>query len=182
MLPAVDGLEVFRQIRRSKLVPVIMLTARGEETDRIVGLELGADDYIVKPFSPRELVARVKSVLRRAVTEQHFVDDGLVRRGGMTINPDSREVTVGGNVVPLTAKEFDLLLFLASHPNQVFTREQLLNQVWDYDYASEYGTVTVHIRRLRAKLEKDPLKPRYIKTLWGVGYKFVGEEGESEEP
>jgi DNA-binding response OmpR family regulator len=168
MLPTVDGLEVFRQLRQERQVPVIM-----DETDWVVGLELGADDYVVKPFSPRELVARVKSVLRRS---QHQLSGATLRCADLTINPQTREVTLGGRPITLTAKEFDLLYFLASHPNQVFTREQLVNQVWDYDYASEYSTVTVHIRRLRAKIEADPLKPRYIKTLWGIGYKFEGEE------
>jgi DNA-binding response OmpR family regulator len=149
-----------------------MLTAKGEETDRIVGLELGADDYIVKPFSPREVVARVKSVLRRTIHSDTKKIDGLMRYGNLAIEPKSREVTVKGHHVNLTGKEFDLLYFLASHPDEVFTREQLMNRIWDYSYSAEYGTITVHIRRLRAKIEADPLKPRFIKTLWGVGYKF----------
>jgi DNA-binding response OmpR family regulator len=175
MLPKIDGLEVCRQLRQDSPVPIIMLTAKGEETDRIVGLELGADDYIVKPFSPRELVARVKSVLRRTANGIGQQTDGLLKYGDLVIDPASREVILRGHRVNLTAKEFDLLYFLASHPNQVFTREQLMNQVWDYSYSSEYGTITVHIRRLRAKIEADPLRPRFIKTLWGVGYKFEGE-------
>ena len=150
-----------------------MLTARGEETDRVVGLELGADDYVVKPFSPRELVARVKSVLRRAPSDA--TDAGAkLRFEGLTIDPRTREVVSGDKQVALTAKEFDLLLFLASNPSQVFSREQLMDKVWDFTYAADSSTVTVHIRRLREKLEPDPVRPRYIKTVWGVGYKFEG--------
>jgi DNA-binding response OmpR family regulator len=175
MLPEVDGLEVCRRLRQDRHVPIIMLTARGEEADRIVGLELGADDYMVKPFSPRELVARVKSVLRRTLEGPHQSPDGLLRYDELVVDPVARLVTRHGEQVSLTAKEFDLLYFLASHPNQVFTREQLMNQVWDYSYSAEYGTVTVHIRRLRQKIEVDPLRPRYIKTLWGVGYRFDRE-------
>jgi two-component system, OmpR family, response regulator ResD len=175
MLPAVDGLEVCRQLRRDSRVPIIMLTARGEEADRIVGLELGADDYMVKPFSPRELVARVKSVLRRASSGPDANAGGLVRFGPVSINPRTREVVVEGRAANLTAKEFDLLLHMASHPGQVFTREQLMDQVWDYTYAADYSTITVHIRRLREKVEADPMRPRYIKTVWGVGYKLEAQ-------
>ena len=175
MLPEIDGLDVCRQIRQDSPVPIIMLTAKGEETDRIIGLELGADDYIVKPFSPREVVARVKSVLRRTADTKTQESDGLLRYGDLVINPKSREVTINKRNISLTGREFDLLYFLASHPNQVFSREELMNQVWDYSYSAEYGTITVHIRRLRAKIEADPLKPRLIKTLWGVGYKFEDE-------
>jgi DNA-binding response OmpR family regulator len=180
MLPEIDGLEVCRQLRKEWPVPIIMLTAKGEETDRIVGLELGADDYIVKPFSPREVVARVKSVLRRTADTTAPKMDGLLRYGDLAIDAVAREVILRGSRVNLTGKEFDLLYFLASHPNQVFTREQLMNQVWDYSYSAEYGTITVHIRRLRAKIEADPLKPRFIKTLWGVGYKFEGADHDTE--
>lgn len=172
MLPILDGLEVCRILRKDTDLPIIMLTARGDETDRIVGLEMGADDYMVKPFSPRELVARVKSVLRRAQSGPGSSTGSALKHGSLTINPDTREVTDGPRQITLTAKEFDLVFFLASHPNRVFTRTQLMDQVWDYTYAADYSTVTVHIRRLRAKLEADPLKPRYIKTVWGVGYKF----------
>jgi DNA-binding response OmpR family regulator len=175
MLPKIDGLEVCRRLRQSRDVPIIMLTAKGDETDRIVGLELGADDYIVKPFSPRELVARVKSVLRRTKASTDEKSDSSIHYGDMVIDPVSREVICRDETVSLTGKEFDLLYFLASHPNQVFTREQLMNGVWDFSYSAEYGTITVHIRRLRAKIEADPLKPRFIKTLWGVGYKFEVE-------
>jgi DNA-binding response OmpR family regulator len=174
MLPKIDGLEVCRILRRDSDVPILMLTARGEESDRIVGLELGADDYIVKPFSPRELVARVKAVLRRSTSEGRRLsgDEEVLQFRDLRIAPKRREVEANGNTLALTAKEFDLLHFLASHPGQVFTREQLMNDVWDYTYAADASTVTVHIRRLRAKLEADPTRPRYLKTVWGVGYKF----------
>jgi two-component system response regulator ResD len=175
MLPIVDGLGVCRQLRHDSQVPIIMLTARGEETDRVVGLELGADDYIVKPFSPRELVARIKSVLRRTLVGPAQAPGAALRFGALVINPQTRVVTLQGTEVRLTAREFDLLWFLVSHPGQVFTREQLMDQVWDYTYAGDYSTVTVHIRRLREKVEADPVKPRYIKTVWGVGYKFEGQ-------
>ncbi len=174
MLPVVDGLEVCRQLRKDSQVPIIMLTARGEESDRIVGLELGADDYMVKPFSPRELVARVKAVLRRAAATPKAASGGILRFGSLVINPQTRETADAARQINLTAKEFDLLHFLACHPSQVFTRAQLMDQVWDYTYAADYSTVTVHIRRLREKLEADPMRPRHIKTVWGVGYKFEG--------
>ena len=174
MLPGIDGLEVCKRLREKEPVPIIMLTARGEESDRIVGLELGADDYIVKPFSPRELVARVKSVLRRTGDGTGTKPDHSLHYDNLTIDPVTRTVQVDGKQVELTAKEFDLLYYLASHPDQVFSREELLNRVWDLDYSAEYGTVTVHIRRLRARIEKNPEKPLFIKTLWGVGYKFSG--------
>ena len=173
MLPGIDGLEVCRRLRARALVPIIMLTARGEESDRIVGLEMGADDYIVKPFSPRELVARIKAVLRRTAAAPQPVG-GTVRFGSVTVNPLTRAVTQNGAEVRLTAKEFDLLSFLTAHPGQVFSREQLMDKVWDYTYAGDASTVTVHIRRLREKVETDPLHPRHIKTVWGVGYKFEG--------
>ena len=179
MLPGIDGLEVCRRLRLDRPVPIIMLTAKGEETDRIVGLELGADDYMVKPFSPRELVARVKSVLRRTIDSNAKEPDGILQYGDLVIDSISREVHVKGTRVNLTGKEFDLLYFLATHPDQVFTREQLMNQVWDYSYGAEYGTITVHIRRLRSKLEADFSIPRFIKTLWGVGYKFEAKVHEN---
>ena len=173
MLPGIDGLEVCKTLRKESRVPIIMLTARGEETDRIVGLELGADDYVVKPFSPRELVARIKAVLRRSTaTPVKYVEGDVIRFPAFTLNPRTRMVEVRGKVVDLTAKEFDLLLFLASSPGQVFTREQLLNDVWDYSYAADSSTVTVHVRRLREKIESEPMRPGFIKTVWGVGYKF----------
>jgi DNA-binding response OmpR family regulator len=173
MLPKIDGLTAFRQIRSHSSVPVIILTAKGEETDRIVGLETGADDYIAKPFSPREVVARVKAVLRRAGRAAPPASGDSIRFDQLLINPRTRDVHVDRRKVELTAKEFDLLWFLASNPGDVFTRAQLLDQVWDFQYAGDASTVTVHIRRLRLKVEADPDHPRYIKTVWGVGYKFV---------
>ena len=172
MLPGMDGLEVCRNIRKESSIPIIMLTAKGDETDRIVGLELGADDYMVKPFSPRELVARIKTVLRRSQTGPAPAMGGVLRFDGCSINPESRSVVTDRGPVQLTGKEFDLLFFLASDPGRVFTRDQLMDQVWDFTYAGDISTVTVHIRRLRKKLEADPVKPRYIKTVGGVGYKF----------
>lgn len=174
MLPDINGFDICRRLRQDGSVPIIMLTAKGEETDRIVGLELGADDYIVKPFSPREVVARVKSVLRRTAHDDTGGTNSLLRYDDLSINPVAREVTLRGQQIKLTPKEFDLLYFFASHPDQVFTHEQLMNQIWDCSYSAEYGTITVHIGRLRAKIEANPLKPRFIKTLWGVGYKFEG--------
>lgn len=177
MLPKLDGLEVFRRMRQKSSVPVIMLTARGEETDRVVGLELGADDYITKPFSPRELVARVKAVLRRA-TSGGALDQGErpISRGDLKIDPRARTVEVVGKALELTSKEFDLLWFLASHPGQVFTRTQLLDNIWGYEFYGDASTVTVHVRRVREKIEPEPANPRYITTVWGVGYKFEKEK------
>jgi two-component system, OmpR family, response regulator ResD len=171
MLPEVDGLEVCRRIRTKSNVPIIMVTARGDETDAIIGLGIGADDYVTKPFSPRELVARVKAALRRAANPPTMSGDPLAF-GSLTIRPDLRRVEVSGKAVDLTAREFDLLVFLARHPGRVFSRDELLDHVWDWTYASDGGTVTVHIRRLRQKIEADPERPRFIKTVWGVGYKF----------
>jgi DNA-binding response OmpR family regulator len=165
MLPGTDGLALCRWIRSRGDLPVIMLTARGEEADRIVGLDLGADDYVTKPFSPRELVARVRSVLRRAepqLREERLVFDGL------ELDAAAREVLLAGEPVRLTAKEFDLLFFLASHAGRVFGRDQLMRRVWGYESATDTGTVTVHGRRLRAKLGEARLE-----TVWGVGYRFV---------
>ncbi len=170
MLPQVDGLEVCRQIRSSRNTPIIMLTARAEETDKLVGLGIGADDYVVKPFSPRELVARIAAVLRRTAAPAQPED--VVRVGELRISPTTRSVERAGTPVELTAREFDLLLFLARSAGQVFTRQQLLDSVWDYTFAGDDNTVTVHIRRLREKVEPDPARPRYVKTVWGVGYKL----------
>ena len=174
MIPRVDGLEVLRRVRARGNTPVIMLTARGEESDKLVGLGIGADDYLTKPFSPRELVARIKAVLRRATSapEPEPGADSVLRFQGLKVNPRTRTVETDKGPADLTAKEFDLLFFLASHPAEVFTRTQLLDQVWDYSYYGDTSTVTVHIRRLREKIEPDPMRPRYIKTVWGVGYKF----------
>ncbi len=170
MLPAGSGLEILREIRRNGELPVILLTARAEEADRVAGLELGADDYVVKPFSPRELTARVRSVLRRA-TPRSFPERLVFV--GLTIDMPSREVSADGIEVELTAREFDLLAFLASSPRQVFSRGQLLKQVWasSTDW-QDPATVTVHVRRLRQKIEADPQNPRWITTVWGVGYRF----------
>jgi DNA-binding response OmpR family regulator len=172
MLPGMDGLELCRWIRARSRLPVIMLTARGDEADRIVGLELGADDYVAKPFSPRELVARVRAVLRRADAEPRSERPERVGFGDVVLDLASREVQKNGRVVVLTAKEFDLLWFLASHPRRVFSRDQLMEGVWGYAAALDTGTVTVHVRRLRAKVERDPSRPRHLQTVWGVGYRL----------
>jgi DNA-binding response OmpR family regulator len=171
MLPGTDGLELCRWIRSRSSLPVIMLTARGEESDRIVGLELGADDYVTKPFSPRELAARVRTVLRRA--ELELMTDERLTFDGLVIDSSSREVTRGGEPLRLTAREFDLLWFMASHTRRVFAREQLMRRVWGYSAAVDTGTVTVHMRRLREKIEEDPSRPRHLETVWGVGYRFT---------
>ena len=171
MLPRIDGIEVCRRIRSTSNVPIIMVTAKSEETDTIIGLGVGADDYVSKPFSPRELVARVKALLRRSQAPR-LAEGDPIHFGDLTIRPDRRSVEIQGRAVELTAREFDLLEFLARHPGQVFTRDQLLDRVWDWAYASDGGTVTVHIRRLRQKIEPDPERPRYVKTVWGMGYKF----------
>lgn len=177
MLPKIDGLEVFRRLRAKSSVPVIMLTAKGEETDRVVGLEMGADDYITKPFSPRELVARVKAVLRRSTAgSMQETADRPISRGDLRIDPRERVVEAHGKPVELTSKEFDLLWFFASHPGQVFTRSQLLDNIWGYEFYGDASTVTVHVRRVREKIEPNPATPRYITTVWGVGYKFEKEQ------
>ena len=173
MLPGIDGMEVCRRLRERVATPVIMLTARGDEVDKLLGLGMGADDYVTKPFSPRELTARIQAVLRRSGSRHEARDaDRAMRFGDLVIDPLARSVEAGGVRVALTAKEFDLLLYLARHPHRVFTREQLMDQVWDYEFAADLSTVTVHVRRLRAKVEADPSRPRYLKTVWGVGYKF----------
>jgi DNA-binding response OmpR family regulator len=171
MLPEVDGLEVCRQVRSRGETPIIMLTARGEETDKLLGLGLGADDYVTKPFSPRELAARVQAVLRRAKALPAN-DAEALRFGALRLNGRTRVVDRESVDLRLTAREFDLLIFLARHAGQVFSREQLMDAVWDYDFAGDSGTVTVHMRRLREKIEEDASRPRYLKTVWGVGYKF----------
>ena len=173
MLPKLDGLEVCRRLRLESSVPIIMLTAKSEDGNKILGLGLGADDYLAKPFSPGELTARVKAVLRRTrVDPAQALAGDVLKLGALRINPRSRSVDRDGQVVHLTAKEFDLLHFLARHPGQVFTREQLLDNVWDYEWYGDVSTVTVHIRRLREKVEPNPMRPRYVKTVWGVGYKL----------
>ena len=172
MLPEVDGLEITRRIRAEGNTPIIMLTARREETDRIVGLEMGADDYVVKPFSPQELVSRVRAVLRRSQSAPVAEETQALKFAGLAIDPATRLVTMAESEVILTAKEFDLLWMLASSPRQVFNRTQLLEQVWGESEYLDPSTVTVHVRRLREKIEPDPANPRHILTVWGVGYKF----------
>ncbi len=174
MLPKLGGLEVCRRMRADRRVPLIMLTARGEEEERIVGLSLGADDYVVKPFSPRELSARVGAVLRRVEESSGDVDQKVLSFDGLRIDPNTREILVRGEPATLTAREFDLLHHLASSPGRVYTRDQLMELVWGYTFSADTSTVTVHVRRLREKVEPDPAKPRYLQTVWGVGYKFGG--------
>jgi DNA-binding response OmpR family regulator len=171
MLPGTDGLELCRWIRGRSELPIIMLTARGEEADRIVGLELGADDYVTKPFSPRELAARVRTVLRRSRSEVSEAE--RLSFDELSIDARTHEVRKDGTELRLTAKEFDLLWFLARHPRQVFSRDQLMDRVWGYEAALDTGTVTVHVRRLREKIEDDPSLPRFLQTVWGVGYRFT---------
>ena len=172
MLPGIDGLELCRSIRSRSDLPIVMLTARGEETDRIVGLELGADDYLTKPFSPRELAVRVRNLLRRAANAYDRNGQAL-EFGHVEIDTTTREVRKRGEPLKLTLKEFDLLSFLASHPRRVFSREQLMDQVWGYRSELDTGTVTVHVRRLREKIEDDPARPRHIETVWGIGYRLT---------
>jgi two-component system response regulator ResD len=177
MLPGVDGITITRQLRQraGKQIPIIMLTAKGETSDRIRGLDVGADDYLAKPFSPRELVSRVKAVFRRTGETSLFSGEKLEFEN-LLIDPDSRTVQVRGKDVTLSAKEFDLLLHFASNPRRVYSREQLLEAVWEYGYIGDASTVTVHIRRLREKIEPNPSNPTYIHTVWGVGYKFDLED------
>ena len=171
MLPGTDGFELCRWVRARSDLPVILLTARGEETDRIVGLELGADDYVTKPFSPRELAARVRTVLRRVAPRPSTLE--RLTFDELEIDAQTREVHRRGSALELTAREFDLLWFLASHPRRVFSRDLLMDRVWGYEAALDTGTVTVHIRRLREKIEDNPSHPRYLQTVWGVGYRFA---------
>lgn len=180
MIPKIDGFALARKLRNpsdyvnmatSGEVPIIFLTARKDEQDRLDGFAFGGDDYLTKPFSPRELMARVKAVLRRSVVGVLGTEDPIqVHR--LRLDPRSRTVTIGGQTVSLTAKEFDLLWFLARHPQQVFSRSQLLDNVWGFEFYGDESTVTVHVRRLREKIEPDPTKPTYIQTVWGIGYKF----------
>jgi two-component system, OmpR family, response regulator ResD len=171
MLSGMDGLALCRWIRDRSRLPVIMLTARGEEADRIVGLELGADDYVTKPFSPRELVARVRAVLRRGSAADERPEEHI-RVGEIEIDAAARTVRKHGSTLRLTAREFDLLIFLARHPHRVFSRDQLMRRVWGYEAAFDSGTVTVHVRRLREKIEDDPARPGRLETVWGAGYRF----------
>lgn len=173
MLPGIDGLDVMRRIRGRERdrTAIILLTAKGEETDRIMGLRLGADDYVAKPFSPAELVARVDAVMRRV--DAAPAREPALEFDGLRIEPAARRATVRGRNEQLTQREFDLLLFLARHPGHAFTRAQLMDHVWQYSFYSDTSTVTVHIRRLRTKIEPDPARPRFIETVWGVGYRFA---------
>ena len=186
MIPGLDGLEVCRRLRLAAPIPVIMLTAKGDEADRIAGLELGADDYVSKPFSPRELMARIRSVLRRAQGEPWpnlttsrgtttgrtlASTGGVLTAGELRVDTTAHETRVAGRLAALTSKEFDLLAFLMSHPRRAFSREELLEHVWGYTYG-DTSTVTVHIRRLREKVEDDPADPRHVVTVWGIGYRF----------
>lgn len=184
MLPGLDGLALMRQLRADPTVdiPVILLTARSQEADRIYGLELGADDYVTKPFSPAELVSRVKAVLRRTHKgEEAEAGSPALDYGDIKIDPQTRLVTVRGSEVELTATEFDLLWFLAGNPRHVFNRDQLLEEVWGFSEYLDPGTVTVHMRRLREKLEANPSEPQWLKTVWGVGYKFEPPPARAKE-
>lgn len=178
MLPGMDGLEVCRRLRAKGPVPVIMLTARGDEDDRILGLEVGADDYVTKPFSPRELVLRVGSVLRRSSAPRAPEAATTLRAAGLWVDPAARRATKGGTELALTLREFDLLAFLLRHPGKAFGREELMREVWGWEFG-DLSTVTVHIRRLRGKVEDDPARPRLIQTVWGLGYRLDGP-GEAE--
>jgi DNA-binding response OmpR family regulator len=172
MLPEIDGYQLTAQIRAHSDVPIIMLTSRRDEVDRIAGLEMGADDYVVKPFSPQELVSRVRAVLRRTQPKGGESVEPILEHGTLVIDPNTREVKVADRVCDLTAREFDLLHLLAENPRRVFSRDQLLDRVWGRSDYIDPGTVTVHIRRLREKIEKDPSNPIHILTVWGVGYRF----------
>ena len=173
MLPKMDGWDVCKEIRKNLSIPILMLTAKGEEFDRVLGLELGADDYLTKPFSPRELVARIKAILRRIPPEGKEEKIDVIKLSDLKIDYSSREVSLNGEQIVLTPKEFELLWYLASHKDKVFTREELLKQVWSYDYYGDLRTVDTHIKRLREKLLSQEKKPNFnVKTIWGVGYKF----------
>lgn len=183
MMPGVSGWDVCTAVRDEEDVPIIMLTARGEESDRLLGLTLGADDYLTKPFSPRELVLRVRNILRRAAASATPADkpaqpEAGLHFEGLSLYPAQRKVKAGGRDVELTATEFDLLEWFARHPGQVFSRSQLLSRVWDIAFEGDSTTVTVHMRRLREKIEPNPSKPIWLKTVWGIGYRFEGQPAE----
>lgn len=171
MLPKIDGMTLCQQIRRMSEVPIIMLTAKGDDVDKILGLEFGADDYMTKPFNTRELIARIKAILRRATKEYRT---NKIEYNDLKIFPINRQVLYKGEAVEMTAKEFDLLALLAAHPGRVYTRENLLEMIWGYQFFGDIRTVDVHVRRIREKIESDPSSPRYIMTKWGVGYFFGG--------
>ena len=175
MLPKLSGFEVCQQIREFSNVPIIMLTAKGDDMDKILGLEYGADDYITKPFNILEVKARIKAIIRRPAKQEKKADTaGRIQAGDMTIERDNRRVYIEGREINLTAKEFDVLELLATHPNQVYSREKLLTMVWGADYPGDARTVDVHIRRLREKVETNSSEPKYVHTKWGVGYYFKG--------
>jgi DNA-binding response OmpR family regulator len=180
MLPGLDGLEICRRLRSKPLyTPILMLTAKSSELDRVLGLEMGADDYVTKPFSIRELMARVKAIFRRidqVKSEQEVGGQAVIRVGDLSIDPEKRQVSLKGKLIDFTAKEFDLLLHFAKHPGRVYKRSQLLDEVWGYGHDGYEHTVNSHINRLRAKIEKNPAQPRYILTVWGVGYRFAETE------
>ncbi|MFC8507295.1 response regulator transcription factor [Streptomyces sp. NPDC057411] len=176
MLPGLDGLEVCRRLRETGQVPVIMLTARGDEEDRITGLEVGADDYVTKPFSPRELVLRVESVLRRSRGAGPTATGTVLRAADLSVDPVTRRATRAGRELGLTLREFDLLAYFLERPGVAHTREELMRRVWGWDFG-DLSTITVHVRRLRAKIEEDPARPRLIQTVWGVGYRFEPRKG-----
>jgi DNA-binding response OmpR family regulator len=178
MLPNLDGLEICREIRKKdNYTPILMLTSKSEEVDKIIGLEMGADDYLTKPFSIREFIARVKAIFRRVkAIKKEDQSSKSFSFGNLIIEPSKRKVTINGKIVKLTAKEFDLLYFLASNPGKIYSREQLLNLVWGYQYQGYDHTVNSHINRLRSKIEDDLSKPKYILTSWGIGYKFNDNE------
>jgi DNA-binding response OmpR family regulator len=180
MLPGMDGFDICRRLRQEKRqLPVLMLTAKTEEVDKVLGLELGADDYITKPFSIREVVARVKAIFRRVEVdraEAGSAGEGPIERGGLVIDPTKRKVSVEGETVDLTSKEFELLLLFAEHPGKAFSRQELLDEVWGYQYSGYSHTVNTHINRLRNKIEPVPSDPTYVKTVWGVGYRFAEQD------
>lgn len=177
MLPHLSGTEVCRQLReRERTTPILMLTAKSEERDKVLGLDLGADDYVTKPFSISELLARVRALLRRVELDQPHEASAEISFGGLVIEPAKRKVQVEGEAVELTAKEFDLLTLFARNPGRAFSRQELLDKVWGYQYAGYSHTVNSHINRLRSKIEPDPSTPRYVQTVWGVGYRFAEEE------
>ena len=177
MLPEIDGFEVCKKIRaENEALPILMLTARAEEVDKVLGLELGADDYLTKPFSVREMTARVKAILRRIKVEREMKSDALsdwLQIGGLTVDFEKRRVELNGEIVELTAKELDLLLLFARHPGRAYSRQELLDLVWGYQFIGYSHTVNTHINRLRSKIEDDPSAPKFIKTVWGLGYRFA---------
>ena len=180
MLPGTDGFDICRRLRQEKCpTPILMVTAKTEEVDRVLGLELGADDYITKPFSIREVLARVKAIFRRVEVDQEAQQDDTaasIEVGGLVVEPEKRKVQVNGDVVDLTSKEFELLLLFVQNPGHAYSRDELLDEVWGYQYSGYSHTVNTHINRLRNKIEPDPSEPRYVKTVWGVGYRFAEPE------